>query len=263
MQTENTEQIEPTPPKTWKRNPETGLVEGIEYKYSPDGRVDWRAMVPEEFLVVNKQNFTNRKLPDSIDGLEDKDLLVLLGGIKYLAALRGYNSVKHTITFREHYAIGVNTQIEWIPNFETDMRPISFESLADATEANTSSFAKAYLSAIAENRGFVRAVRNFLGINVCGQDEIGSPQKHEESAPKTQSDDFGPHTLLTKTLEKGNISFDVFHNRMMVLEKDGKDFAKGASEWTKLEDVNESVVFSIVAFINEGLEKKKKKESKS
>ena len=49
---------------------------------------------------------------------------------------------------------------------------------------------------------------------------------------------------------------------MMVLEKDGKDFAKGASEWTKLEDVNESVVFSIVAFINEGLEKKKKKDAK-
>lgn len=261
MQAENTEQIETTPPKTWRRNPDTGLVEGIEYKYSPDGRINWRAMVPEEFLVVNKQNFTNRKLPDSIEGLEDKDLLILLGGIKYLAALRGFDSVSHKITFREHYAIGVNTEIRWIPNFETDMRPIAFESLADATEANTNSFGKAYLSAIAENRGLVRAVRNFLGINVCGKDEV-TEIKIEEDSSKSKNEDFSPHLVLAKTLEKANTTFDTFHNRMMVLEKEGKDFAKGASEWTKIEDVNESVVFSIVTFINDGLEKKKKKEVK-
>ena len=255
----STEQIEPTPPKTWKRNSETGLVEGIEYKYSSDGKIDWRAMVPKEYIVVNKQNFKNKKIPDSIEGVEDKDLLIKLGGFKYLAALRGFKSIVPTVTHCSPHFVGFTTKIVWIPNVEENYEITSTGS-ADATPSNTTGFSSLYLTATAENRAYSRAVRIFLGINVVSQDEVGPSL--EESVKTVSSTEFGPHTLLAKTLEKGNISFDVFHNRMMVLEKDGKDFAKGASEWTKLEDVNESVVFSIVAFINEGLEKKKKKEAK-
>ena len=244
----------------WKRN-EDGLIEGIEYKYTPDGRIDWRAMVPKEYLVVNKQNFKNRTVPDSIDGLEDKDLLILLGGIKYLAALRGYTSVNHEVTFRDAYSVGVKTTINWIGNFETDRRETVFCSLADASRDNTSNFAQVYLSATAENRGFVRAVRNSLGIHICGKDEVGDgrvapAETQEENASN------GARGLLASTLSNNSISFDVFQNRMIVLENGGKDFAKGASEWKSISDVDESNIFAIISFINEGLAKKKGKESK-
>lgn len=256
--TENTQE----PKRGWVRD-SFGLIEGVQYKYTPDGRVDWRAMIPKEFLVVNKQNFKSKNLPvpTSIDGLEDKDLLILLGGIKYVAGLRGYERVNHSVCHWSTHAVGVETTIDWIPNFETDGRPVSFKSLADATENNTSSFARAFLSATAENRGFVRAVRNFLGINVCGQDEIGSSVATNSDSNEQESLT-GAHQLLASTLENNNISFDVFQNRMIVLENDGKEFAKGATDWKDIGDVDSANIFAIIAFINEGLKKKKEKEVK-
>lgn len=249
--------------KKWKRNPETGLLDGVDYKYTHDGRVDWRAMVPKEFLVVNKGNFKNRSLPESIEGLEDKDLLILLGGIKYIASLRGYNSVRHEVNYVSERMVGVKTRILWVPNFETDGRDVEFESLADATTNNTSSFATAYLTATAENRGFVRAVRNFLGINVCGQDEVGS-QTHAQNqeAPQNLGQDDAARQLLVSTLDNNGITFDTFQNRMIVLETQKKDFAKGASEWKSISDIDPANLFAIIAFINEGISKKKAKEAK-
>jgi hypothetical protein len=254
---EQTETQEAKPQQSWKRSA-SGLIESIEHKLTPDGRVDWRAMVPKEFLVVNKQNFKNRALPTSIEGLEDKDLLILLGGIKYIAALRGYDSVYHEVTFHSENAVGVKTTIGWIPNYETDGRSVTFEALADATHHNTSSFARVYLSATAENRGFVRAVRNSLGINICGQDEIGRDTGvTSESATSTPDADSGIRDMLSSTLEKNDVSFDKFQNRMAVLETKGELFAVGASEWKTLADVNSENIFKIIAHIKEGIEKKK------
>jgi hypothetical protein len=258
---EQTEIQEIKPQQSWKRNA-LGLIEGIEHKFTADGRVDWRAMVPKEFLVVNKQNFKNRALPTSIEGLEDKDLLILLGGIKYVAALRGYDSVYHDVTFHSENAVGVKTTINWIPNYETDDRSVTFESLADATCHNTSSFAKVYLSATAENRGFVRAVRNSLGINVCGQDEIGRDAASQtESESQTPDADSGIREMLSSTLEKHGITFDKFQNRMIALEQKGEAFAVGSADWKSASDVNAENIFKIISFINEGVEKKKKLKS--
>src|SRR5437868_6797974 len=48
-----------------------GLLEDkdIKYIYNEQGLIDYRAMIPKEFLVVNKQAFKNKPIPDSIDGL--------------------------------------------------------------------------------------------------------------------------------------------------------------------------------------------------
>lgn len=242
----------------WKRN-SSGLLECVDYKFTADGRVDWRAMVPKEYLVVNKQNFKNRALPESIDGLEDKDLLILLGGIKYLASLRGYNSVEHQITFRDSYAVGVKTTINWIGNFETDGRETSFCSLADATRENTSGFAQVYLSATAENRGFVRAVRNSLGIHICGQDEVGGSGfiANTSEAPKQDDENSTIRDMLASILEKNGIQFDKFQNRMIVLEDKGEAFAAGAKDWKGVQDIPADNIFKIISVINEGIEKKK------
>ena len=67
-----------------------GLLENKEYIFNEDGSIDWRSMIKPEFLYPNKGWFDirNKTVPTSVDGLEDKQLLIMLGGIKELAKLR-------------------------------------------------------------------------------------------------------------------------------------------------------------------------------
>jgi len=67
-----------------------GLINEKEYKFTSEGFVDWRAMIDPQFLYPNKDYFELRKqpMPTSIEGLDDKQLLIMLGGIKELARLR-------------------------------------------------------------------------------------------------------------------------------------------------------------------------------
>jgi hypothetical protein len=173
-----------------------GLIEGINYVTNEDGSVNWRAMVKPEFLFPNRGWFESRKqkLPDSIDGLEDHQLLIKLGGIKELAKLRGYKSVKYDVIKCEPNYVAVKCGITWIPNYESDYESY-YEDMANATVNNTSDFAVKFLETIAANRAFVRAVRNFLNIHIVGSDEIdtskkGTPNTFEEenetSLPSSQ-----------------------------------------------------------------------------
>ena len=98
-----------------------GLIENKEYKFTPDGFVDWRAMIDPQFLYPNKDFFEIRKLsiPASIEGLDDKQLLIMLGGIKELARLRGFKSVRYNIKHEAPNYVTAMCCIEWIGNFET------------------------------------------------------------------------------------------------------------------------------------------------
>ena len=88
----------------------------VEYIFSEDGFVNWRKMVKPEYLVANRQ----RAQGVDVTELEDKDLLILLGGIKELAQIRGYSSVEYDIkTPSPDYVVAV-CGIKWIPNFETE-----------------------------------------------------------------------------------------------------------------------------------------------
>jgi hypothetical protein len=151
-----------------------GLIENKEYKFTPDGFVDWRAMIDPQFLYPNKDFFEIRKLsvPSSIEGLDDKQLLIMLGGIKELARLRGFKSVRYNIRHEAPNYVTALCCIEWIGNFETSNEEVIFEDVANATEANTDNFCLKFLETIACNRAFVRCVRNFLNIHIVGADEI-------------------------------------------------------------------------------------------
>jgi len=145
----------------YKRN-EFGLLEGVEYKFNEDGSINWRAMIKPEHLYPNKDWFETRKLqvPDSIEGLGDHQLLVKLAGIKELARLRGFLDVQFKIeTISSHYATAV-CSISWMPNYESDGNAQTFTSTANATSENCSGFGVKFLEPIAENRAFVRSVRN-------------------------------------------------------------------------------------------------------
>jgi hypothetical protein len=151
-----------------------GLIENKEYKFTPDGFVDWRAMIDPQFLYPNKDFFEIRKMqvPTSIEGLEDKQLLIMLGGIKELARLRGFKSVRYSVNHISTNYVVATCVIEWIGNFETSGESVIFEDVANATEANADNFCLKFLETIACNRAFVRCVRNFLNIHIVGADEI-------------------------------------------------------------------------------------------
>ena len=74
---------------------EHGLISEpkVEYVFSEDGFVNWRKMVKPEYLVANRQ----KTQAADVTQLEDKDLLILLGGLKDLAQIRGYSSVEYSI----------------------------------------------------------------------------------------------------------------------------------------------------------------------
>src|SRR5581483_2754927 len=118
------------PPKQFKRN-EFGLIFGAtNYVYNEDGTINWRKMIKPEFLTPNKQYFQrfNKKIPESIEGLEDKELLILLGGIKDLAQTRGFTSVTYTVTSPSKDYVVATCEIRWIPNYETNHDAVTFSA---------------------------------------------------------------------------------------------------------------------------------------
>lgn len=157
-----------------------GLLSGVTYAYRPDGSIDWRAMIDNKYLVPNLENFPEGTDAASLDvnELDDAHLLVTLAGIKEMAGLRGYHKVDYDIIEASKEYVAMKCTIVWVPNYETGMKLVQFSGLADAHSSNTSGFGRKFLMAICENRAFSRAARNFLRINVIGQDEL-DPKEDE------------------------------------------------------------------------------------
>ena len=228
-----------------------GLLKSVNYEYNEDGSVNWRAMVDPKHLFPNKSWFEarNKPMPKSVDGLQDNQLLIKLAGIKELAKLRGYNSVRYSVIKCEKDHVAIKCEINWIPNFENpsqeaDYLPSStqFEDVANATTENTSSFATKFLETIAANRAFVRCVRNFLNVHIVGDDEIdksnGLPQ-HPETDEVEPLKKLTPNGVL-ESLASSKLkcaSFDGFKDKLRelwTLELYRNDKAKN---WQKYDDV--------------------------
>ena len=215
-------------PDLWKRD-EHGLLESVDYKFNEDGSVNWRAMISPEHLYPNKDHFEMRKMPvpGSIEGLEDNQLLIKLGGIKELAKLRGIDAVNYDVVESSEERSVVKCVITFICNYENPTQPFGSHgakssSVANATLRNTNGFAAKFLECIAENRAFVRAVRNFLGIYIVGADEIDSSNnKAPIVTPPSSSGakDVSPQGILK---EKVGTDFNSFLTKLRKLYADGK-----------------------------------------
>ena len=221
------------PPKTLKRN-EFGLLENppIPYVFNEDGYVNWRKMIRPEFLVANKQ----RTQETDISKLEDKDLLILLGGIKELAQIRGFTCVSYDVPEAGPNYVIASCYINWIGNYETSNVDVSFQSLADASPDNTQSFARNYLAAIAENRAFVRCVRNFLKINIVGQEEVGIKVIEEPGSDNPIS----PAAVLHNLMKEKGISFDQIQKRLV------KDKYEKAEELASINEISKPKIFELI-----------------
>lgn len=156
------EENEPQTPPDAKNTPiyrlDSGLIEGLEYKYK-DGFIDWEAMFNPEYAIYPNNDSTKEPL-FKVDGLKD------------LARIRGVSS--KTINFQgvsETMVICAVT-MKFIPN---DEYPFGQEvtALADATPKNVGGkqFSK-YLSAMAETRATGRCIKDALNIKRCTFEEL-------------------------------------------------------------------------------------------
>ena len=220
------------PPKLFKRNEYGLLVEpSTPYVFNDDGSVNWRKMIRPEFLVPNKQ----KTQETDISKLEDKDLLILLGGIKELAHLRGFHSVCYDIHGASPVYVLARCRINWITNYESGDE-VTFESIADASPDNTQSFGRNYLAAIAENRAFVRCVRNFLKINIVGQDEIGAKQIEDQVPDNPLS----PSNVLLNLMREKSISFEKIKKQL------AKDGYENAESLVTINDISKPKIFELI-----------------
>ena len=224
------------PPNLITRN-QYGLVEdkSLNYVFNDDGSINWRKMVKTEHLVPNRQ----KTQETDVSKLQDKDLLILLGGIKELAQIRGYISVEYKVVAASESYFATSCRITWLPNYETGGKEIVFESLADASVNNTKSFARFFLAAIAENRAFVRCVRNFLKINIVSQEELGDAKLLYDGA-LTQDNPTSPHVLLEKVIKEKNISFDVLKNKLI------KENFENAESLNSISDIPKVKIFELI-----------------
>ena len=186
-----------------------GLISGstVNYAFNEDGLIDWRKMIKTEYLVPNRDRTTET----DVTKLKDTELIILLGGIKELAQIRGFTSVEYTTAAPSSDYVAVTCKISWIPNYETEGEPVTFSAVADASPNNTKGFGKMFLAACAENRAFVRCVRNFLRINIVGQEELGN-SKFLEEEPVNNTD---PHFLLKTVMKEKGISFEVLKKKLV------------------------------------------------
>jgi hypothetical protein len=215
---------------------ESGLIiqPKVDYLFNEDGTVDWRKMVKQEFLVPNKQRAGDET---DVSKLEDNQLIILLGGIKELAQIRGYTNVRYDVTSPSSDYVVATCSIDWIPNYETEGRAVTFSAIGDASPNNTQSFAKFFLGPIAENRAFVRCVRNFLKINIVAQEELGNSKIFEEPVDAGQAD---PQQLLERVMKDKSVSFEQVKTRLTQEKYDG------AEDFETVADIPKPKLFELI-----------------
>ncbi len=215
---------------------ENGLIKGVNYIFDENGLIDWRKMIDPKYLVVNKQNFERRKqpVPETIDGLADKDLLILLQGIKELAHLRGYTSITYQVVSPSIDYIAAICTIEFIGNYETRGQEVVFSAIGDAHPMNTKDFGRNFLAACAENRAFVRAIRNHLRISVISSEEISGNSAPEQDEPTNAV------SILENLMKSKGVTFDGIKKKLI------KENFPDAEKLEKLSDIPPFEIYKLI-----------------
>lgn len=237
-----------------------GLFENVDYKYTPEGFVNWRAMINPAFLYPNKGWFerAGKPVPTSIEGLEDSQLLCKLGGYKELARLRGFSNVDYKLENLENGVSCICT-IQWIPNYETTyirgestfFDYVSYSSIANSTSENCGAFMESFKETQAENRALVRCVRNFLNINIVGDDEISKGKMIVQEPVENSPDALNPQkNLESQAIKKGFKSYEQFKSDFLIPKKFSPK-EKPKTNWTGYSDIPANECWRISSLLNE------------
>jgi len=242
-------------PDVYERD-QHGLLKNVDYIFNEDGSVNWRAMIKPEFLYPNKDwfNFRNKDMPDSVEGLADNQLLIMLGGIKELARLRGFESVTFNTESSSPGYVTASCEITWSPNYESNQERVVYQDVANATLDNTDSFASKFLETIACNRAFVRCVRNFLNIHIVGADEIDKSRgaNNSVSIESVEAAALTPLGLLQKTLraKKSIATFDEFVELLKDFWKNETYKNKEVANWKCWSDIPTKEIRKLIAILH-------------
>lgn len=252
---------------------EKGLRKGVNHIFNDDKSVNWRAMIPNHFLVFNKEyrkeiETRYNKSLESLDPsqVDDRYLLILLGGIKHVLHLRGFRAVKQHVDYVDQYKCVNTCTIDFLPNFETSGEPMSFSDTASASLDNTYGAFRLFIETISANRAFVRAVRNGLGINITGKDEFDERANKEylrkaEKEVKEPTESWGneaKHLLASRCAEEG-ISFVKFKDRAIEMSKSPDyKFTNDPATWDSFDVIEAIDAMYLIEKVNESARKKKK-----
>lgn len=259
------------PPRTFKRN-EYGLLEETDYIFNEDGTVNWRAMIPVQYLYLNPQH-TERieteygkkvsEISITDDKVKDRDLVITLNGIRHLAFLRGFTEYNYMVNQSSNEYASVVCRIYWIQNYETPKTKetqdiydsIASSGIGSANLLTTNQMTRNYLVEMAENRAFCRAVRAFLRISIVSQEELppkNTNQQQEEQPTVINS----PAATLLSTLESRKISFDKMKATLILRAKTDEEKNK-IEKYKSVYDIPAVEIFDILGKIKAKEEQKK------
>ncbi len=271
MSNETTQEI-----KKFERDPKTGLVIGVDYKYLPDGKIDWKAMLNPAHIVFNSKN---KKAAEEIQkaygaaadklvyadviktqSVDDKHILILLKGFQEVAELRGFTSSVPTTLQVAQGIVAVAHAISWIPNFEDPQGKIT-GATADATMENTGGFG--YLAAMAGNRAFVRAVRQGLGISILAFDEIAKRDESENNEAGSSSSSVSssvptPQNILAKIVSDAGFTFEQL--KKSAIEKHKDKLRNDPALWNNFSDIPSFDAMKMIELVQAGVKAAKSKK---
>lgn len=234
-----------------------GLRNGVNYSFTEEGLVDWKEMIPDEFIVISKSYLDEHQIdPSEVSEEEmaelksavpERDLVILLGGFKYLARLRGFLDCSYeTLDSRDGY-YATKCKVIFRPTYENGGMPFAVEAQANASVSNTSPPFDKFLESIAENRAFIRVIRTALNINIVGSDEVEGILSDLD--PSNARFIEGNKTVtvqgaLRAHLKEKNKSWEDFYNFMK--EKGEPLFDE---KWGSFEDIPDSVATELMGKI--------------
>ena len=231
---------------------ENGLVKGIEYVFDEHGMIDWRKTLPKKFFYFKDDQYQG----EDIDNVPDSALLIYLDGFKWLAKIRGVKSVKYPVVQSGTDFCTTVCEIEWIGNYETEGREVVHSSVGYSTLDNTTDFMGLYLGPDSENKAFIRCVRTFLRVNVCGKEEIAPENNHKRvKIRKEAKNEFGRSDvvgILEDCMEKLNLDFSTI---LETLKKEGEKFDEDPSNIQDLHNKKPTLTMKLIGRMKKKLKK--------
>lgn len=234
---------------------ENNLVENAEYKYDPDGRIDWKALLNVKWLRVkdDKKSEVERKYKKPISELdlstvEDYYLYVTLGGYNEVARLRGFDSLIHKVDFVDQTKAVVTCTMHFLPNHE-DKAGLTCSGVASGSVYNVSPDFVQFMETIAENRAFVRCVRRALNINIVGQEELGKGLSMTQGAAESRPEEpqetasLKPYAVLEKRCRELKITFVALQTSAKTIKD---KLTSDPASWTDFKDIEKADVWTLL-----------------
>lgn len=219
-----------------------------------NGGIDWRNIVSQKNILLNRKKFGESLgiITESLSKEETNNykatagpefLMISLGGFRELVKARGYDSCATNLIYCDSEMFVFRTTIHFLPNDE-EPNGVYFDGIGSASPSNVNSVVVRYLPSVAESRAFIRAARNYFGIEILGSDEV----KTDEEVKVNNAIPFVPNVTLKSKMEARGISLEEL-----------KELTAGSSKitweesWKTLDDLPVGACFVILTnfFTNE------------